>query len=150
MTRPILATALATLFALSGCASLAERNAEFRADQAERKDAAAAKEQAERERYIAMMPTCDGEDDCRLKWEAAELWIADNAGMAMHTQTNVVLATFASNPSTRISARATKRPIGGGEYRIEVWAGCTNFLSIAAGDCDLTESFARYVSAAGG
>lgn len=72
-------------------------------------------------------PTCSGESDCHVKWEAAQLWVAKNAGLKIQTATDVVIETFnATEYSTGLAVQATKEPQGGGVYLIVAHAQCSN------------------------
>ena len=141
-------TAAALAVTMTGCAALGEQNEKWAERRAEREAANAARlaeEQAAMERAAAarraMMPRCESDEECDRMWDAAQLWIADNAGMALRTATDVQLATYASQPVYRIAARAIKRPMGDGEYMLDLWAGC----AVTFRECDVTDQFAAHV-----
>ena len=130
--RPALALLVIAL--LSGCASLSEKNAEWAERRAERaqqlevdRAAARAAETRRQQAFRDTRPRCTSEAECEAMWNAAELWIADNAGMRLATATSNVLETFAST-SPRLAVRATRRAQGDGEYLIEVSVSCGNYV----------------------
>lgn len=131
MTRFVLAVCFAGI-SLAGCATspasdLRENRAEF-------------------ERTI---PTCDGEQDCNAKWEAAQLWVVHNAGFKIQTATNVLLETYnATGGSTSIAARVTKEPLGGGRYKIIVRTWCDNIFGCTPNTWDAALDFNRKIGAA--
>lgn len=132
--RGAIAGALLSAALLSGCASLAERNAKFAELRAERnrelreRQVREQQEAALRQQALELsVPSCSDESECAAMWDAAELWIADNAGMRIATSTRNVIETYPSN-SLRLAARATRRAQGDGEYRIEVAIGCGNHV----------------------
>lgn len=128
---------LISLVVLSGCGLdpvyMAERDAERAAAQ---------------ERYNKTIPICVDEKDCIAKWEAAQLWVAKNAGFKIQTTTNVLIETY--NPTTRaLAVSVTKEPIGGGKYKIvaEIWCRSGKYECIPDA-YDATLGFNRTVSAA--
>lgn len=79
--------------------------------------------------FISTIPVCDVKIDCEAKWEAAQLWVANNAGYKIQTATNVVIETF--NPTrddTYLAAKITKEPLGGGKYKIVATLWCNNMF----------------------
>lgn len=84
-------------------------------------------QQALAERVTATIPVCDGEKDCAAKWEAAQLFVVNNAGYKLQTATSVIIETFTPpQPSPLIAMRVTKEPLGGGKYRILGAVICSN------------------------
>lgn len=104
---------LISLFALSGCVSPEDRLAIQ-----ERQRAL----QEKRDRAIQTIPVCDGEKDCAAKWEAAQLWVSQNAGYKIQISSNVIIETYNSQDST-LAASITKEPLGSGKYKIiaKIW-----------------------------
>ena len=107
-------------------------------------------EQMNRAEFERTIPTCDGEQDCNAKWEAAQLWVVHNAGFKIQTATNVLIETYnAVGGSSSIAARVTKEPLGGGRYKIVVRTfcdnmfGCTPVRWIAAFDFNRTVGAAK-------
>lgn len=95
------------------------------------------------------IPVCNGVSDCQVKWEAAQLWVVQNAGVKVQTATSVVIETYNSpESSTRLAVRVTKEPLGGGRYRIVALAGCANIFGCQPNHLAAALDFNRQVSAA--
>lgn len=95
------------------------------------------------------IPVCDGESDCKAKWEAAQLWIVHNAGFKLQTVTDVLLETFNPGPSdARIAVRVTKEPLGGSRYRLLVFVWCNNIFGCVPDGWTAALNFNREVGAA--
>lgn len=70
-------------------------------------------------------PVCTDEADCKVKWEAAQLWIVHNAGFKLQTTTSVILETFNPIQNTpNIAVQVTKEPVGKGKYEIKAKIWC--------------------------
>jgi hypothetical protein len=79
--------------------------------------------------YTNSIPTCEGADDCKAKWDAAQLWVVKNAGYKIQTATDVVIETYNPTESgVELAARVTKEPLGGGKYKILVRLWCNNIF----------------------
>lgn len=101
--------------AMTGCASMVVDDATQAANREKMRVVAASR------------PICDENTDCAAKWQAAQLWIVQNAQFKLQTVTDVVLETYSpwkGNPG--LAVRVTKQPLGGTKYQlvIEVW--CVN------------------------
>lgn len=93
------------------------------------------------------VPVCDGEADCKAKWEAAQLWIVRNAGWKLQLTTDVLLQTYnAVGGSPKIAVQAVKEPIGGGKYRILVTVSCDNIFGCVPNQWDAALDFNKVVS----
>lgn len=95
------------------------------------------------------IPTCDGERDCAAKWDAAQLWVAKNAGYKIQTVTSVLIQTF--NPGRAdvyLAATITKEPLGGGRFRIIGSMWCDNPLGCSPDPLQALLRFNREVGAA--
>jgi hypothetical protein len=55
-----------------------------------------AEQQREQARFQQTIPTCRDDRDCKVKWEAAQLWIVHNASYKIQTATDVLLETYNS------------------------------------------------------
>jgi len=65
------------------------------------------------------VPVCDGEADCEAKWNAAQLWVAKNAGYKIQIATEVLIETYNSTAGgSGLAASVTKEPIGDGRFAI--------------------------------
>lgn len=94
-------------------------------------------------------PVCAGDADCTSKWEAAQLWVAKNAGMKIQTVTSVLIQTYNStDSSTRLAATVTKEPLGGGRYKIVANLRCDNIYGCRPDRLDATIQFNRAVGEA--
>lgn len=71
-------------------------------------------------------PTCDGEADCKAKWEAAQLFVVKHSDQKIQVATEVLIETYNPTYSTNIAMRVTKEPLGGGRYKIVALAFCAN------------------------
>ena len=79
--------------------------------------------QAQRARIEATRPTCEGEKDCQVKWETAQLYVVKNVDYRIETATSVLIETWPSSNSA-LAMTVTKEPLGGGRYRFEARAWC--------------------------
>lgn len=97
--------------------------------------------------YLNTIPICDIKLDCTAKWEAAQLWVAKNAGYKIQTATNVVIETF--NPTrddTYLAAKITKEPIGSGKYKIVATLWCNNMFGCNPNKWDASVNFNKFVN----
>jgi hypothetical protein len=93
-------------------------------------------------------PVCLGKEDCAAKWDAAQLWVAKNAGYKIQTATNVIIETYnAFGSSTNLAASITKEPMGAGKYKIVAHLWCDNIFGCSPDRMDATLDFNRTVSA---
>jgi hypothetical protein len=78
-------------------------------------------------KFAASRPTCDALVDCASKWQAAQLWIVQNAQFKLQIATDVVLETYSpwkGHPG--LAARVTKQPLGGTKYQLVLELWCVN------------------------
>lgn len=134
MNRTVLAASvsLAAAAALSGCAISPSMD-----------------EQMNRAEFERTIPTCDGEQDCNAKWEAAQLWVVHNTGYKIQTATNVLIETY--NPVDQrasLAAQVTKEPLGGGRYKIVARLRCGNMFGCVPDPWSAAMDFNRAVGAA--
>lgn len=112
--------------------------------------ATAAVDPAKQARVQASVPTCEGAEECELKWAAARRWVLENAGFKLQNVTNDFLETYnPTNHSPSLAARVMKEPIGGGRYRIVVSLWCANMFGCIPDAWDAAQAFNNYVNAAG-
>ncbi|MDX9688819.1 hypothetical protein [Halopseudomonas formosensis] len=105
--------------------------------------------QAKRAELEATTPICVDEQDCKAKWEAAQLWIVRNAGFKLQITTDVLLQTYnATGGSPLIAVQATKEPLGGGKYKIVVAISCDNIFGCVPNQWDAALAFNHAVAAA--
>lgn len=84
-----------------------------------------ARQQEQRERFLASRPLCQGPRQCEAMWAAARNWVTSGCGMKIQTMTDSFIETFGSI-DTRLACRVTKDPVPEGGYRFEVTTGCGN------------------------
>lgn len=137
--RRVAIAVCAAAIAVSGCTSLGlygpEAQAELRAKQAEaqarrdaqreRKEAQARAKALSEQKALRAVPVCSKEDDCSAKWEAAQLWVVNNAGYKLQTVTDVVIETYNSS-GPAVAVRVLKQPIGQGKYELIASVYCDN------------------------
>ena len=105
--------------------------------------------QAKQAELARTTPICVSDADCKAKWDAAQLWIAHNAGYKLQTVTDVLLETYNSvGGSPDIAVQVTKEPIGGGKYKIVVSVSCDNLFGCVPNQWDAALDFNKVVSAA--
>lgn len=109
MRTTSIATLLTSIFLLSGCVSPAQQ--------------AAAQEK--QNRMYETIPVCNGEKDCSVKWDMAQLWVVRNASYKIQTSTSVLIETYSrSDDNDKMAVRVTKEPVGGGKYKILAEVTC--------------------------
>jgi len=105
--------------------------------------------QQKRAEIVRTTPVCVDTQDCKVKWDAAQLWIVKNAGYKLQTVTDVLLQTYNPTGSTTdIGVQATKEPMGSGHYQIVVKVWCDNMFGCFPNALDATLAFNREVGAA--
>ena len=144
------AAALA-LLTLTGCAAIAEHTERTREAMAERRAAEQLARDQARHEFERSMPTCTTEPECDAMWDAAQLWIVQNAGMKLQLATDVVLETYSpQNGNMRLGVRAVKQNRGELGSRIEVSVWCGNIFGCMTDTREAALDFNRTVGAAGG
>ena len=79
--------------------------------------------------FQATIPTCNSDQTCSAKWDAAQLWIVHHSGFKLQTVTNVLMETYRGGAnSAELAFRVTKEPVGGGVFQILVFASCNNIV----------------------
>ena len=72
---------------------------------------------------------CEGEDQCKLYWERAQVWVAKYSYWKIQVATDVVIQTFnATQSSTYNHYSLVREPMGGGVERISMTTGCDNMF----------------------
>lgn len=81
-------------------------------------------ESMDAQRLLDSMPICDGDEDCKAKWEAAQAWVIKNCNMKIQTETSMLIETYSyrlgRNYNGNLSARITKEPLSNGKYKINI------------------------------
>lgn len=105
--------------------------------------------QARVAQFQSTIPTCTGEEDCRAKWEAAQVWVAQHSDLKIQTATNVLIETYGGGQyDPTLSMRVLKEPQGGGSYRIVFSGGCNNMFGCVPDKWETGAAFNQAVSAA--
>lgn len=117
---------LITLLFLAGCANSYEQ-------------------QAKVAQFNATIPQCETENQCRVMWEMAQIWVNNNSGYKIQMFTDSVIETFNSN-NTDLAVTVNKIPIGSGRYEFRVKTWCGNFLGCFPNSWDAAIDFNRSVS----
>jgi hypothetical protein len=102
--------------------------------------------QARMDLFRSTIPVCDGEADCKEKWSAAQVYIANNAGLKIQVLSDAIIETY--NPgknSSLLAAQVTKVPLGGGKYQIEIKTWCNNPFGCTPKAWDVALGFNEYV-----
>jgi hypothetical protein len=104
--------------------------------------------QAKRVQFESTIPICEGEADCKAKWEAAQLWVVHHAGFKIQTATDVLIETYNPGPSdATVAVRVTKEPLGGGKYKMLVFVWCNNIFGCVPNGWDAALNFNREIGA---
>jgi hypothetical protein len=70
-------------------------------------------------------PLCSGEADCKVKWEAAQLFVLDNATLKIQISNESLIQTYGSVAGdSAVEMTVTKRPKGGGVYLLDLEVRC--------------------------
>lgn len=94
-------------------------------------------------------PTCVGPEDCKAKWDAAQIFVVKHAEMKIQIATDVLIETYnAPGSSTAIAIRITKEPLGGGQYQLVMSAPCGNMFGCGSSRTDLKRLFNATIKAA--
>lgn len=68
---------------------------------------------------------CTSQQQCDRWWRAAQVWIANNAGLKLQVATDAVLQTYGSTASIpRWAFTVTREPMDGGVEAIEIRVQC--------------------------
>jgi hypothetical protein len=93
--------------------------------------------------------TCDGKDDCEIKWAAALRWVSDNSHWKLRAVTESLVTTEGPFDTVYAAFQVQKFPLGGGRYEFQFSAGCGNMFGCAPSVLELTASFKNTVAASG-
>ena len=95
------------------------------------------------------VPVCTGEAECKVMWEAAQIWVAQHSRMKIQTATDVLIETYGGGAnSATLAMRVLKVPQGGGVYRIEFDGGCNNIFGCVPDKFEVGVAFNQAVAAA--
>ncbi len=136
--RKIGLSVVAVCILLSGCAAIAE-------NQAARLSAKKRLIEVQ-EHLVGVRPTCSGDDDCKAKWEVAQLWVVENSFYDLKIVTDVLLETYRSKGKP-LAMKVTKDPIGDGEYKLVAYASCSNGSGCIVNPTDAVIDFNKTINA---
>ncbi len=95
------------------------------------------------------MPTCEGKEDCELKWARAVQWITKNSSFRIRIMNDLLIETFpsAGNYNMYAAYRVSKVPLGQQRYRLELESGCGNLFGCGSGQGPSTvlPALSRYI-----
>jgi hypothetical protein len=76
----------------------------------------------------AAAPTCQGKEDCELRWTRAVQWINANSRLSIRMMNDTVIETHAGfgDASALTGFRVTRVPLGDGKYQLQIDAACAN------------------------
>lgn len=98
--------------------------------------------------FNSTVPECVGEQDCKDKWSAAQIWVSRNCGMKIQIANDTIINTYnSSRNSTRLAANVTKEPMGNDKYRIIIRTGCNNIFGCSPDAVEAAIEFNNYVAA---
>jgi hypothetical protein len=102
---------LLLLFFLFGCAT----------DQA-------AQKKAEGE-YLATIPSCHNDNQCRNMWSAAQTWVAKNSALKIYSSSETMIQTYyPPKGCANLGYKVTKEPQGPGSYRFIIQVICRAYF----------------------
>lgn len=94
-------------------------------------------------------PVCHGAVDCRVKWAAAQRWVAHNSAYDIEKVTNSLIKTYGPGPDDpNLAAEVMKVPLSDGGFKIQIKASCGDFVSCRPDLRDAETDFNKIVSAA--
>lgn len=103
--------------------------------------------QGKKDIFQQTIPYCYDESDCKEKWSAAQVWVAQNCRMKIQVATDSIIETYNPVPrgTTNLAARVLKEPVGGGKYRIIITTWCDNMFGCHPDTWDAAINFNEYV-----
>lgn len=83
--------------------------------------------------------TCDGAEDCEIKWGRAVQWVLDHTAFRIQVPTDTLIQTAGPTPNhPDLAVVVSKVALGGGRYRFELRGGCDNMFG-----CSPTLEYAK-------
>jgi hypothetical protein len=70
--------------------------------------------------YKETIPKCYTPEECKVMWEAAQIWITKSIAYKIQSATDTVITTYGNGRGHKIAAQAIKYPQGNGIYTIEL------------------------------
>lgn len=97
----------------------------------------------------SIQPTCRSENECKLMWSAAKIWVQDNAAYKIKLLTDDHLETYSpTGGSSLIGAMVSKVPNKDGSYRLRANIWCDNMFGCNPDSADALIDLFRTVNAA--
>jgi hypothetical protein len=88
--------------------------------------------------------TCQGAEDCEVKWSKATQWVLNHSGYKIRSQSDTMIATMGPLPSDPTAAfTITKLAQGAGLYTFDFRGGCDNIFGCIP---SLVQSKASFVT----
>lgn len=100
------------------------------------------------QRIGSTVPTCASEAECKLKWEAAQVWVAKATIHPVEIVTPVLIATRKDNGDF-LSIQVTKERLDSATYRIVFSGGCRNIWGCIPDAAESHYKFNQYVGSNG-
>lgn len=100
------------------------------------------------QRIGSTVPTCASEADCKVKWEAAQVWVAKATIHPVEIVTPVLIATRKDNGDF-LSIQVTKERLDSATYRIVFSGGCRNIWGCIPDAGESHYKFNLYVRSGG-
>jgi len=105
---------------------------------------------AQMDEFNRTIPTCSTEQDCLVKWQAAQVWVTRNSGYRVQIANDVLIQTYGpSGESMALAMSVVKEPTGGSGYRIIVSTSCANIFGCRPNAWESALQFNREISAIG-
>jgi uncharacterized protein YceK len=95
-------------------------------------------------------PYCQGEEECKQKWAAAQVWVSQNIRYRVQMATDSIIQTMGPSrypDQTLTAATVTKEPIGGGKYKITSKMSCYSMIVCAPDPFQATLAMNDYINA---
>ena len=93
------------------------------------------------------VPYCQGEEDCKEKWNASQAWVASNCKMEIKTLSETIIETYnTTGNSKNLACRVNKIPQGNDKYRIEITTWCHNPIGCFPDAWEAAINFNDYVN----
>ena len=92
-------------------------------------------------------PTCEGKEDCELKWARAVQWITKNSSFRIRLMNDILIETYPSVGSLDafIAYRITRVPLGQEKYRLEIQAACGNLFGCVKNPGSAMVELSQYI-----
>jgi hypothetical protein len=105
---------------------------------------------AVRARFQSTVPTCSTPEDCKVKWEASQAWMATSLPLKVQMVTDTIIQTYNPCPNcTQTAAQVVKMPRGG-SYAIVIKTWCNNIFGCFPDTWQAAQSFNDYVNSVSG